>query len=159
MRARHRAKVSDDEPLTLRGGSLRKALHDIRQTERESGTQLRAASPSDRERETMPPAPIEIEHIHLGVSVDELLYRYDMGDMDGALSAGRPLLEADYIPAIITPQIVLSSIPMSSREAYVLSLVDGWSTLAELVEGSQMSPLETLHTFCELIEKRVIGLC
>jgi hypothetical protein len=167
MRARHQATDPiDDAPVTLRGGALRKALHEARdcererERERESGPQLKAARVA-RDRETLPPhpQPIEVEHIHLGVSVDELLYRYDMGDIAGALSVGLPLLDHDYIPAVITPQVILSSIQLSGREEYVLSLVDGWSTLAELVELSNLSTLDTLRTFCELVEKRVIGLC
>jgi hypothetical protein len=158
MRARHQATDPiDDAPETLRGGALRKALHEARDGERESGPQLKAARV--RDRETLPPQPIEVEHIHLGVSVDELLYRYDMGDIAGALSVGLPLLDQDYIPAVITPQVILSSIQLSGCEEYVLSLVDGWSTLAELVELSNLSTLDTLRTFCELVEKRVIGLC
>jgi hypothetical protein len=157
MRARHQAARSDDDPVTLRGSAVRKVQREERDAERESGPQLKAATLRP-ERETQPPAPIEIEHIHLGVSVDELLYRYDMGDIAGALSVGLPLLEEDYIPAIVTPQVVLSAMPLSGREEYVLSLVDGWSTLAELVEISRLSTLDTLRTFCELIEKRVVGL-
>jgi hypothetical protein len=157
MRARHHAAPSDDGPVTLRGGALREALAEARESERESGPQLKAAFRPDRE--TLPPhAPIEIEHIHLGVSVDELLYRYDMGDISGALSVGLPLLEQDYIPAIIMPEVVLSALTLSGREDYVLSLVDGWSTMAELVEISRLSTLDTLRTFCELIEKRIVGL-
>jgi len=158
MRARHQAR-SDDEPVTIRGAALRNVLCEGRDSERESGPQLKAAANTLRpERQTQPPAPIEIEHIHLGVSVDELLYRYDMGDIAGALSVGLPLLEEDYIPAIIMPQVVLNAMPLSGTEEYVLSLVDGWSTLAELVEISGLSTLDTLRTFCELIEKRVVGL-
>jgi|HubBroStandDraft_1064217.scaffolds.fasta_scaffold450828_1 hypothetical protein len=157
MRARHHAARSDEDPVTLRGGALRKVQRDARDSERESGPQLKAAV-ARNDRATQPPEPIEVEHIHLGVSVDELLYRYDMGDIAGALSVGLPLLDEDYIPAIITPQVVLSAMPLSGREEYVLSLVDGWSTLAELVEISRLSTLDTLRTFCELIEKRVVGL-
>jgi hypothetical protein len=160
MRARHQATEQlDDPPVTLRGGPLKKALQDARDKERESGPQLKAAARLAQERDTLPPQPIEVEHIHLGVSVDELLYRYDMGDIAGALSVGLPLLDHDYIPAVVTPQVILSSIPLTGREDYVLSLVDGWSTLAELVELSNLSTLDTLRTFCELVEKRIIGLC
>jgi len=156
MRARQTATQMDDGPVTLRGGALRQALRDAR--ERDSGPQLKAAF-TRSERDTEPAPPIEVEHIHLGVSVDELLYRYDMGDIAGALSVGMPLLDEDYIPAVIMPQVVLSAIPISSREHYVLSLVDGWSTMAELVEISSLSTLDTLRTFCELMEKGVVGLC
>jgi hypothetical protein len=158
MRARHQVAETDDGPVTLRGGALRKALGEARASERESGPQLRAAVPRN-ERPTEPPQPIEVRQIHLGVSFDELLYRYDMGDIAGALSVGMPLLDEDYIPAVIMPEVVLTAIAMSSREEYVLSLVDGWSTMAELVEVSNLSTLDTLRTFCELIEKGVVGLC
>ncbi len=151
MRARQPAAVADQAPETLRDGQ--RARRD-----RESGPQLKAAR---YERETLPPPalePIAIERIQLGVSVDELLYRYAMGDIAGALNVGLPLLDEDHIPAIIMPDVVVSALNVSGREEYVLSLVDGWSTMAEIVEVSRLSTLETLRTFCELIEKGVLGL-
>jgi hypothetical protein len=153
MRARKPAAVqtSDDPPATLRDAGRR---------ERESGPQLKAARP---ERETLPPPsrqfePVAVEHIQLGISVDELLYRYDMGDIAGALSVGLPLLDEDHIPAVIMPDVILSAVTMSGMEEYLLPFVDGWSTMAEIVEASHLSTLDTLRTLCQLIEKSVIAL-
>jgi hypothetical protein len=155
MRARHPVvQTSDEAPETQRdAGQARR--------ERESGPQLKAAYAADRE--TVPPPsgayqPVAIEHIQLGVSVDELLYRYDMGDIAGALSVGLPLLDEEYVPAVIMPDVILMAVSLSGREEYVLSLIDGWSTMAELVEVSRLSTLETLRTCCELLEKGVIAI-
>jgi hypothetical protein len=152
MRARHPAtRTVDQPPETLRdAGQARR--------DRESGPQLKAARV---ERATLPPpklVPIAIERIQLGVSVDELLYRYSVGDISGALSVGMLLLDEDHIPNVVMADVVVSAVAMSGREEYVLSLVDGWSTMNEIVEASRLSTLETLHTFCELIEKGVVSL-
>jgi hypothetical protein len=154
MRARKPAalRTSDEPPATLRDAGRR---------ERESGPQLKAARSS--ERETLPPPcrqfePVAVEHIQLGVSVDELLYRYDMGDIAGALSVGLPLLDEDHVPAVIMPDVVLSAVTMSGMQEYILPFVDGWSTMTEIVEASHLSTLDTLRTLCELIEKGVIAL-
>jgi hypothetical protein len=155
MRARRLAlRTNDEPPETLRdAGRARR--------DRESGPQLKAAARN--ERETLPPPsrayePVAVEHIQLGVSFDELLYRYDMGDIAGALSVGLPMLDEDHIPAVIMPDVVLSTLTMSGREEYILPLVDGWSTMSEIVETSRLSTLDTLRTLCELIEKGVIAI-
>jgi hypothetical protein len=155
MRARHPAsfRIDEDSPETLRD-------EERARRDRESGPQLKAAR-RDRERPTLPPRhsePVPVERIQLGVEVDELLYRYDMGDIAGALSVGLPLLDEDHIPAIIMPDVILEAVTMSGREEYVLRLVDGWSTMAEIVEVSTLSTLDTLRTFCELVEKGVVAL-
>jgi len=156
MRARKPAALqSDDMPVTLRDGGRPRR-------DRESGPQLKAARAA-AERETLPPPsrrvePVAIEHIQLGVSVDELLYRYDMGDIAGALSVGLPLLDEDHIPEVVMPEVVLATLTMSAREEYLLPFVDGWSTTAEIVDASHLSTLDTLRTLCELIEKGVIAL-
>lgn len=153
MRARnHSLRSIDDSPDTLR--DVPRARR-----ERESGPQLKAAARVDRE--TLPPpnhVPIAIERIQLGVSVDELLYRCSVGDISGAISVGMLLLEEDHIPNLVMAGVVLSAVATTDREQYVLSLVDGWSTMSEIAEVSRLSTLETLHTFCELMEKGIIAL-
>ena len=154
MRARNRAvRTSDEAPDTLREGQPRR--------ERESGPQLKAARRA--ERETLPPPgagyePLTVSRYQLGVSIDEILYRYDMGDIAGALREGLPLIDEAHVPAVVMPDVVLSAVDLSGREEYVLSLIDGWCTMSEIVDGSSLSTLETLRTVCELIEKGVVAL-
>ncbi len=137
---RHRPDDSDAPPTTLRDPRASSGgVTSQPRRERESGPQLKAASAHEQERPTLP-------------------YRYAVGDIAGALAVGLPLLDEDHVPAIVMPEVVLSAIPLSGREEYVLSLVDGWSTMAELVESSSLSTLDTLRTFCELVEKGILGL-
>ena len=103
------------------------------------------------------PRPIAIKRIQLGVSVDELLYRYDMGDIAGALSVGLPCSMKSHPGGHHARRHVGGRQRVGSEE-YVLSLVDGWSTMNEIVQASHLSTLDTLRTFCELIEKGVIAL-
>jgi hypothetical protein len=151
MRARNHSVPSiDDPPPTLREDARR---------ERESSTRLKSAVRI--ERETLPPPtvePVSIERIQLGVSVDELLYRYAVGDISGAISVGMLLLEEDHVPSIVMAGVVLATVPTSGREEYILTLVDGWSTLSEIAEVSRLSTLETVHTFCELMDKGIVAL-
>jgi hypothetical protein len=125
--------------------------------ERESGEQLCA-----NERPTIPsppPAPdVSVEHIRVGAPIDEVLYRMSVGDYDGALSVGESLMVEDPIPLVIVPKLLIAAMKLAHREEYVLSFVDGWSTMREVVEATRLPEVDALRSLCELLEKNILAL-
>jgi hypothetical protein len=123
--------------------------------DRESGEQLCAS-----ECPTLPPPPsVRIEHFHTTpVDMDELLYRLSVGDHEGALGVAESLLREDPIPLIIVAGVLLQAMNLSHRDEYVLSFVDGCSTLGEVVLATGLVKLEALRSVCELLERNVIAL-
>ncbi len=116
-----------------------------------------------------------------------LLDRYEMGDFSGALQAAETLLEhapnhqeaAKYaavcretltemysarlgsfeqVVRVAVPPDQIRWLSMDHRTGFLLSLVDGMSSVENLLDISGMPPLETLKTLYELLEQGVIAL-
>ncbi len=121
-----------------------------------SGTRLATS-----ERPTLPPPPpsgadVMVSHIHLGPSVDEVLYRLSLGDLSGAALANEEL-EA-YIPTRNTAPIVIQSMGLSYLEEYMLATVDGATTWGDILDASPFPPKETLQALCDLVDKGALAL-
>lgn len=121
-----------------------------------SGTRLAAS-----ERPTVPPpgqseTDVMVSHIHLGPSVDEVLYRLALGDLSGASLANEEL--EDYIPQRNSPLVVVEALELSYLEQYMLASVDGEATWGDLLDSSPFPPKDTLLALCELVDKGVVTL-
>jgi hypothetical protein len=123
----------------------------------ESGTRL-AVSAS--EKPTLPPprddSDVMVSHIHLGPSVDEVLYRLSLGDLSGASLANEEL--ESYVPQRATPIVVIEAMDLSYIEQYMLAAVDGLATWSELLDASPFKPRDSLQALCDLVDKGVLAL-
>jgi hypothetical protein len=112
------------------------------------------------EAPTVPPPrpPISVTQIKVGAPIDELLYRFSMGDFKGALAVAEALLDEERIPIVMVPPDLLVHMRLDHREAFLVSFIDGQSSLDAVLQASGMPMLEGLRAICELIEKKIIGL-
>jgi hypothetical protein len=113
--------------------------------------------------------------------------RYAMGDYSGALAVAEQLLAADpqdeqaqryadscrrvleqmFVAKLgsldQTPRVAVTGdrlrwLSLDHRAGFVLSLIDGTSTVEELLDISGMPRIETLRTLCDLVEQNVVVL-
>jgi hypothetical protein len=134
-----------------------------------------------------PPAPAPVPLGHAAKLLAEARDRYAMGDFSGALVVVETLLEAEpdhaeahkiagscrdvlmqMYSARLGPlnQVVTVAIPadqirwlsLDHRAGFLLSLVDGISSIEEILDVSGMSRLDALRIMCTLLEQRVIAI-
>ncbi len=120
-----------------------------------SGTRLAS------ERPTLPPPRAEaddvmVSHIHLGPSVDEVLYRLSLGDLSGASLANEEL--EPCTPLRVAPLVVVDVMGLSYLEQYLLAMVDGHASWGDILDASPFAPRDTLQALCELVDKGVVAL-
>jgi hypothetical protein len=134
-------------------------VHDEAGAERESCSRLAS------ERPTLPPpgrkgsddgGSVMVSHIHLGPSVDEVLYRLSMGDFQGAALANAEL--EGCVPTLAAPPVIIESMRLPYLEEFVLALVDGTATWGLILDTSPFAPRDTLRALCELVDKGAITL-
>lgn len=80
----------------------------------------------------------------------EMLACFEAGDYLGALSVSDDVLGTQAVVSRGAPR--RPAMPMSSRAAYVLSLVEESGTLEELVYATGLPMLDALRSVCELVE-------
>ncbi len=97
-----------------------------------------------------------VSRIHLGPSVDEVLYRLSLGDLSGAALANEDLEEC--IPARSSTALIVASMDLTCLEELILATIDGQSTWGEILDGSPFSPRDTLEALCELVDKGALSL-
>ncbi len=117
----------------------------------------------------------------------EMVDRFELGDFTGALSLAETLLEADrtdgeareiaetsrtklraiytgrlgsldQVPVMMIPHAELRWLALDHRAGFVLSLVDGTSSIDEIIDVSTMAQLEVLRTLYNLLSQNVISL-
>lgn len=117
----------------------------------------------------------------------EMHERLELGDFTGALSLADALITVDplnedaqkvadtcrarlraiylgrigaldQVPAMVIPSTEIRWLALDHRAGFVLSLVDGVSTIEEIIDVSSMEPLEVLRTLYNLITQNVITL-
>ena len=139
-----------------------------------------APTPAEAETETQPPTEVD-------PAVGEMKDRYAMGDFTGALVIAESLLETDVNDAealryadscrdVLTQmyaarlgdlgQIVIVAIPpdqirwlsLDHRAGFLLSMVDGTSSIEEILDVSGMTRLDALRIMFTLLEQRIIRL-
>jgi hypothetical protein len=131
-----------------------------------SGTRLAAS-----ERPTLPPPESSedcvaggamasdefmVSRIHLGPSVDEVLYRLSLGDLSGAALANEDL--EPCVPARSSTALIVASMDLTCLEEFILATIDGHSTWGEIMDSSPFSPRDTLAALCELVDKGALSL-
>lgn len=117
----------------------------------------------------------------------EMLERHALGDFTGALGLAEGLLQAhpgdpevtaiatecrsqlrlmfisrlgglELVPSLAVPRSELKWLSLHHRAGFLLSLVDGMSTLEEIVDLAGMSEIEALRTLVDLLGQHVIEL-
>ena len=182
---RHLGVLGDDGTIDLAGSDSRRAQSE-RPTTRPSGDawsvdrdRRSLAPPSEPSggSETPPPLP---DDIHL-----EIADRFALGDYAAALSAAelqlgldpsddnarqyaetsRQRLEAryltrigslDYVFNLAVPAAQVKWLGLDPQAAFLLSLVDGQTTVDQVLEACQTKRLEALRVFTELLEAKAI---
>lgn len=119
----------------------------------ESDVELSREAPTLR-----PPPDVSVVRYKVGVPVDELLYRFEMGDTAGALDAAQALLDEEPKPIVMMPATLSAELLLGHREEYLLGFIDGHATLEEVIRSTGLSMLEALRSVCDLLDKRVIAL-
>ncbi len=110
----------------------------------------------DRETPTVrAPEPAEVYEIRSSSEVDEILYRYSVGDSDAALRGAEPLL--GRVPVVIQSRALFAAMQIGAAEEHLLHLVDGRS-VAEVVSASGLPVHEAMRGLCELLDARVLAL-
>jgi hypothetical protein len=97
-----------------------------------------------------------VSHIHLGPSVDEVLYRLSLGDLTGAALANAEL--ESCIPMSAAGTLVIKAMELSYLEEFMLASVDGHTTWGEVLDGSPFSPKDSLQALCQLVDKGALSL-
>jgi hypothetical protein len=122
-----------------------------------------------------------------GDPLAELRERYALGDFSGALTIAEGLLEddpengdaqryaescrdvlkqmyaarlgsLDQVPVVAIPAEQLRWLTLDHRSGFLLSHVDGVSTLEEILDVSGMNHLEAMRIIYELLQQKVIAL-
>jgi hypothetical protein len=130
-----------------------------------------------------PPLPIA----SAAALIAEARDRYAMGDFSGALVVVETLLESDpehleaarissscrdvlmqmyaarlgplsQIASVAIPADQIRWLSLDHRAGFLLSLVDGISSIEEILDVSGMSRLDALRIMCTLLEQRVIAI-
>jgi hypothetical protein len=113
--------------------------------------------------------------------------RFDLGDFTGALSIAETMLEIDpdnaeathiaevsraklraiyigrlgsleQVPVISTPPSELRWLALDHRAGFILSLIDGLSSIDDIIDISGMPQLEALRTLYTLSTQQIITL-
>lgn len=126
--------------------------------ERSSGVRAKAVRVADDEAPTLRPLAMVRTASEELAPIHELLYRFDVGDHRGALAAAEALLDGSLVPAIVVPHELLTSMPLDSSSALLLSCIDSSSTLEVVLEKSGLPMLDALRAICDLVDARVVVL-
>jgi hypothetical protein len=111
------------------------------------------------EAPTLRPAQlVAVQRIRLGAPVDEILYRFSVGDLTGALAAAESLLDGRCVPVVIVSEVLISAMRLEHEEQFVLPFVDGHSSLEDILRASGLPMLDSLRAISVLLEKNVISL-
>ena len=133
--------------------------------------------PSEAEEVAAPPPDVAVE----------MRERYAVGDFTGALVMAEAALEADpgdqearrYVSTCrdilqqmytarlgstdLVPRVTLSSdqirwLTLDHKSGFLLSCIDGYSTIDEILDVCGMPPLDALRILCDLVQQNVIAV-
>jgi hypothetical protein len=135
------------------------------------------------EHETTPdavPSPVEL-------ALREMRDRHAVGDFSGSLNAAETVLASlpdhveaqrfaencrvtltdmltarvgrlDRCPSVVVPPDQIRWLSLDHHAGFLLSLIDGNSTLEEVLDMSGMARLDALRIVCDLLEQKVLAL-
>jgi len=63
----------------------------------------------------------------------------------------------DLVPMVIVPRTQMQWLSLDHRAGFVLSLIDGSSTLETVVDMSGMPKLDALRNLYELVQQRIVA--
>jgi len=148
---------------------------------------VEASIPAEAQRSPVPPAQQQQPSLTPPSTRREMIDRFELGDFTGALSLAETLLEIDrgdaearriaetsrtrlraiyvgrlgaldQVPVMMIPHAELRWLALDHRAGFVLSLVDGTSSIEEIIDVSTMPQLEVLRTLYNLLSQNVISL-
>lgn len=64
----------------------------------------------------------------------------------------------EEIPRVIVPPDQVRWLTLDHRAGFVLSCIDGYSSIEEILDVSGMSPLDALKVLHELLQQRIIAV-
>jgi hypothetical protein len=88
--------------------------------------------------------------------IEELLFRFEVGDYLGALSLSDALLGAR--PARLVSARIARQVGLDDREAMLFHFVDGATSVEDVLKVSGLPMIEALRSLCSLVQKRVVAL-
>jgi hypothetical protein len=88
--------------------------------------------------------------------IEELLFRFEVGDYLGALSLSDALLGAR--PERLVPADVARRIGLDHREGMLFDQIDGASCLEDVLETTGLPMVDALRSLCSLVQKKVVAL-
>jgi hypothetical protein len=88
--------------------------------------------------------------------IEELVFRFEVGDYLGALSLSDALLRAR--PERLVSASVARRMGLDNREAMLFDLIDDRSCLEDVLETSGLPMLDALRSLCSLVQKKVIAV-
>jgi hypothetical protein len=125
-----------------------------------------AGDDGDDDQRTLPGASA------LSSSSPEGVQPGDLGDLTGRTSPTRSLLpEYDAllvetyltalggpasVPTLAVRQVDVAALPLGPQAAFVLSRIDGASSIEDVLDMSVLARVETLRILCELLQRGII---
>jgi hypothetical protein len=88
--------------------------------------------------------------------LDEVLFRIDCGDFDGALTAVDPFL--GRVPVLRMTREQLGTEPLDYWELHMVSHIDGRATFLDLIDQADLPLSEATRVFCRLAERGITAL-
>lgn len=126
-------------------------------TLRPSGVRETAAR-HDSEAPTLPPPPSLRDVRDASAPIEELLYRFEVGDHKGALAAAESLLDQRLVPTLVVSWELVPALGLAPDAVLLLTVVDGRASLEQVLEASGMPLLDALRALCVLLDERVVAL-
>ncbi|CAN5392766.1 hypothetical protein BH09MYX1_BH09MYX1_22040 [soil metagenome] len=186
--ARQRSLSTDGPPPSLSQASLSRAslLSFADDADGEGGGALGLVAQAGESATPMAPSAPSAASAE-DTPLREMRERFSLGDYSGALVVAESILEdepdhgeatrlaencrgvlqqmyvarlgaLDRVPFVAVPREQLRWLSIDHRAGFVLSHVDGISSLEQILDVSGMPPLDALRILYELVQQRVIGI-
>lgn len=88
----------------------------------------------------------------------ELVECFKRGDYLRVLSLAERVTGEKRLLVRLVPDELVRSFSLDHRQGFILSLVDGRTSVESVLDASAMPLLDALHILCELFEARLVGL-
>ncbi len=115
------------------------------------------ARSAESDRPTWRPSEVRKRAL-VDVPLDELLYRFAMGDREGAVHAAETVLAASQVPAIRDPRRAAGDGDLDACARWLIPFVVGVTPLDRVRAESGLPLPVALQAFCELLERKIVVL-